>query len=65
MVVGAGDHRRAALAGIDQQDGEVEAGEVDGRGQTGGAAADDQAVEGFVHRCPSESLARGSCIADR
>ena len=50
MVVGAGDPARPALAGVDQLGGEVEAGEVDGGGQPGGAAADDQAVEGgFGH----------------
>ena len=54
MVVGARDHPGAALAGIDQQDVEVEAGEVDGRGQPGRAAADHQAVERFIHPRPMD-----------
>ena len=50
MVVGAGNQGGAAVAGVHDLDREVEAGEVDGGGQAGGAAADDQAVEiGFGH----------------
>ena len=48
MIVRAGDHRCAALAGIDEEDVEVEAGEIDGRGQARRPAADDQAIEWFV-----------------
>ncbi len=54
MVVGARDPRRAALAAVDDEDVEVEAGQIDRRGQPGRAAADHQAVEGFViHRQPN------------
>ena len=48
MVAGAGDQRGPAGAGVDHAQGEVEAGEIDGRGQPGRAAADDQAIERVV-----------------
>jgi hypothetical protein len=47
MVVRAGDQRGAARAAIEQPDREVEAREIDCRGQTRGSGADDDAI---VHR---------------
>ena len=57
MVARARNPRGAALAAVDDEDVEVEAGEIDRRGQPGGAAADDQAVENWlVHAQPNASL---------
>ncbi len=53
MVVRAGNALRAALAVVDDEDVEMEAREVDRRGQPGGSAADDQAVEWFSHSWPN------------
>ena len=54
VVARARDPRGAALAAVDNQDVEVEAGEIDGGGQPRRAAADDQAIEnGFVHASPN------------
>src|SRR3954452_8530441 len=44
MIVGAGDEARPAFPRIHHPDREVIAGEVDRRGEPGGAAADDQAI---------------------
>ncbi len=54
MIVGAGDQRGAARRPRRPPQRQVEAGEIDGRGQPGRAAADDQAIEiGFVHLASS------------
>ncbi len=54
VIAGAGDPCCAALAAVDHEDVEVEAGEIDGGGQPGRAAADDQAIEnGLVHAQPN------------
>ena len=49
-----GIQRRTALAAVDDEDVEVKAREIDRRGQPGGPAADDQAVEDrVVHAQPN------------
>ena len=54
MIARARDPRGAALAPVHHQDVEVEAGEIDGGGQSRWAAADDQAVENWlVHAQPN------------
>jgi hypothetical protein len=53
VIVGAGNALRTALAVVYDEDVEVEAREVDRRSQPGGSAADDQAVEWFVHAAPN------------
>jgi hypothetical protein len=54
MIVRAGNPARAALAAIDDEDVEVEAREVNGGGQAGGTAADDQAIEDWlIHAQPN------------
>ena len=58
MVAGAGDLRRPAVARVEHLQRQMEAGEIDRRGQPGRAAADDQAIErGVVH--PASSAAAG------
>ena len=58
-----GIHLRAALAVVDDEDVEVEAREVDRGGQAGGSAADDQAIEWFIHRGPMDCCSYSSGLA--
>ena len=61
VVARAGDPRSSALAAVHDENVEVEAGEIDRRGQPRRAAADDQAIEEmFVHARQSARPESGS-----
>ena len=45
VIASQRDRRRAALTGIDDQDGEMEPCEIDGGGQSGRASADNGAID--------------------
>jgi hypothetical protein len=50
MIMRAGNHRRAALAAVDHGYAQPEPGQIDGRGQSGWASTDDQAIRNIAQR---------------